>query len=148
MNYYRTGHYNKLLKVSRQRGQVYYFPLRHPMDELNGFLKLGDFILSLNIFYMLSSFAQSDPFHPRRGEERASGREMSPARIGAPRIHLCRLLVSTFLFFLTLLIHADSQHHFYVKAALTSSRRRRNSASHSQQLEQVWLITCWLRPLQ
>lgn len=52
MNYYRACHYNKLFKVPRQKGQVGYiiFPYVTLMDDLNGFQKLENFILSLNVF--------------------------------------------------------------------------------------------------
>lgn len=65
VSYYRTCHYNKLLKVDRQKGQVYYFPLHHSDGRSKWFSEFGNFILSLKILYGLSRFlGQCEPFYP------------------------------------------------------------------------------------
>lgn len=78
-------------KCTDKRVKYIIFPYVTRTDDLNGFLKLGNFILSLNMFYTLSHFAQCNPFYPlfpflaerkwkREGTER-QGKKMSPASI-------------------------------------------------------------------
>ena len=78
-------------KCTDKRVKYIIFPYVTRMDDLNGFLKLGNFILSLNMFYTLSHFAQCSPFYPlfpflverkwKREGNREAGRKMSPASI-------------------------------------------------------------------
>lgn len=51
-------------KCTDKRVKYIIFPYVTRADDLNGFLKLGNFILSLNMFYTLSHFAQCNPFYP------------------------------------------------------------------------------------
>lgn len=83
------------------------------MDDLNGFLKLENFILSLNMFYTLSHFAQCNPFYPlfpfllarkwkREGTERQGEKchLLVSECFSTALIHLCQQRVSAaFLFF-------------------------------------------------
>lgn len=63
MNYYRACHYNKLLKVHTQRGQVYYFSLPSlGSDDLNGSLKLGEFHTSSQYVLDFGPFCTIRPF--------------------------------------------------------------------------------------
>lgn len=77
-------------KCADKRVKYIIFPYVIWMDDLNGFLKLGNFILSLNVFYTLSHFAQCGSFYllflfsggEKMAEWEQSGRrEMSPATI-------------------------------------------------------------------
>lgn len=101
-------------KCTDKRVKYIIFPYVTRMDDLNGFLKLGNFILTLNMFYTLSHFAQCNPFYPlfpflverkwkREGTERQGEKchLLVSECFSTALIHLCQQHVSTFLFFLT-----------------------------------------------
>lgn len=78
-------------KCTDKRVKYIIFPYVTRTDDLNGFLKLENFILSLNVFYTSSHFCTKQPFLPsvpffggEKMEERGNreaGRKMSPASI-------------------------------------------------------------------
>lgn len=91
MNYYRACHYNKLLKVYRQKGQVYYFPLRHSdgwskwLSEVGEFHTFFEYVLYFVPFCTMQPFLPSVPFFAGEKMEERGNREarrkMSPASI-------------------------------------------------------------------
>lgn len=97
MNYYRACHYNKLLKVHRQKGQVYYFPLRHWDGWSKWLSEVGEFHTFFEYVLYFVPFCTKQPFLPSVsfffGEE-ANGREWTE-RQGEKK---CHLLVSECFF--------------------------------------------------
>lgn len=101
-------------KCTDKRVKYIIFPYVTRVDDLNGFLKLGNFTLTLKMFYTLSHFAQCNPFYPlfpflverkwkREGTE-GQGEKchlLVSECFSTALIHLCQQHVSTFLFFRT-----------------------------------------------
>ncbi len=101
-------------KCTDKRVKYIIFPYVTRTDDLNGFLKLGNFILSLNMFYTLSYFAQCSPFtlcslfwwreNGREKEQRGRAKKchlLVSECFSTALIHLCQQHVYTFLFFPT-----------------------------------------------
>lgn len=111
MNSYRACHYNKLLQVHRQKGQVYYFPLRHSdgwskwLYEVGEFRTFFEYVLDFGPFCTMRVFLLSVPFSAgekmesggegRGGDGGEAGRKVSEC-FSTALIHLCQQLVSTF----------------------------------------------------